>query len=909
MKQRIVPMAIVLLELGATQAKAQTPETRPTEAAVTDPEAKKKTERIEVTGSRIRRIDVETSAPVQVIDKKEIQQSGVVSLGDLFRKSASSSPTGNFSGSSEYVSAGAATLDLLGLGSSRTLVLLNGKRMPTIGGVDAVNIDNIPVAIIDRIDILSGGASAIYGADAVGGVVNIITRKEFQGTEASFFKSFTQHEGGDELEMSIAQGVQLGADGTAILSAGYRKRNRIEKRNRDLEFSSPERANTVSRQPVGTWSYQPITITAAGADFGDWSPSPNCPPERQIATVPTEPNNVYCTGQRKEAFVELIPEKNDWYAAATATYTLPSDWTISGLLSYASSKNEANDGRFLPYAVDPISNAPILLSPARAQELGVVPAGTAGDFFYVYAPMPNFPERIYINTFNTLTAATYLDGDVGEWKASAGLSFAASESIREGKKIFNREEMSSIFVNPDPTSDGADPAYIPLDPNRDESLLMNTFTDLKSQLDNKSSSADVFFSKDMMDLPGGKFALGLGGAFAAESFKLNPDELDTQFDSTNRPLYAGTFADRGEGDRTISSVYAEFVAPVVKDVNVEGALRFDHYSDFDSTANFGLGAKASLTSFLGVRGRAASSFTAPQLSALHQIGGGGYYSVTDEKWCARENAAGRTCEITNPSRQVYVDQPGNKELKPEVGLNYIAGIILDPVPGLSLVSDYYWVNLKKTFATDQIQEIVDAWYEANPTATAGGTIKENPVEVDTDGVITKVGLPIRNLGKLEVRAVDTKLNYSTTAGGLRLGLDSQYFRMLSYKVQEVQDKPIRDQVGYFGVPAWRWNNKATVSTKIQDFTLASRTIAPQSQDPETADDDSRESKAGVYTEYDFVYGIDLPWNGTFQLGVNNIFDTIGGKVDGNSLRSEDIASSSLYSYVGRAYYARITQRL
>jgi iron complex outermembrane receptor protein len=238
MKHRIVPMAIVLLEFAATQAMSQTPETtNETKPAATEAEAPKRTERIEVTGSRIRRIDVETSAPVQVIDKKEIQQSGVVSLGDLFRKSASSSPTGNFSGSSGYVSAGAATIDLLGLGGSRTLVLLNGKRMPSIGGLDSVNIDNIPVGIIDRIEILSGGASAVYGADAVGGVVNIITRKEFTGTEFSFFKSFTENDGGDELEMSIAHGIPLGDNGSAILSAGYRKRNRIDKRDRDLAYS------------------------------------------------------------------------------------------------------------------------------------------------------------------------------------------------------------------------------------------------------------------------------------------------------------------------------------------------------------------------------------------------------------------------------------------------------------------------------------------------------------------------------------------------------------------------------------------------------------------------------------------------------------------------------------------------
>ncbi|MCX6128380.1 MAG: TonB-dependent receptor, partial [Proteobacteria bacterium] len=131
---------------------------------------------------------------------------------------------------------------------------------------------------------------------------------------------------------------------------------------------------------------------------------------------------------------------------------------------------------------------------------------------------------------------------------------------------------------------------------------------------------------------------------------------------------------------------------------------------------------------------------------------------------------------------------------------------------------------------------------------------------------------------------------------------------MSYKVQEVQDSPIRQQVGYFGVPKWRWNNRINVNFGDHDMTLSSRTIAGQSQDPTTADADSLNSKVGPYTEYDAVYSTDLPWNGSIQLGVNDIFDTIGGKEDGNSLRSENVASSSIYSYVGRSYFARLTQK-
>jgi outer membrane receptor protein involved in Fe transport len=912
-------MAIVLMELGAAQAKAQTtdagPETKPAqgpanpattqqdEAETTKPtpKDKKASERIEVTGSRIRRIDVETSAPVQVISRKEIEQTGVVSLGDVFRKSASSSPTGNFSGSSQYVVQGAASIDLLGLGGNRTLVLLNGKRLPAIGGLDSVNVDNIPIGIVDRVEILSGGASAVYGADAVGGVVNIITKKELSGTELSVYKTFTQDPGGEELELTAAQGLSLGDSGNLILSAGYRTRNAIDQRNRDLKYARPEREYTVATGPAGAWSIKPFD--ADGNALGDFTPSANCPAENQVITNPATPNDVYCAGRRDSRLSELYPQKHDWYAAVSGSYTLPSDWTLSGLLTYSSSKSESDDGQFLPYGVDPITGSAPYFSKARAVQLGLVDAATPGDFFQVFTRMPEFPERTYINTFNTLAAGLYLDGNLGEWKTSFGLAHASSQSIREGKNIFDQGEMSRVLFN-----NGDDPFYTPLDPNRDFSLIQNSMVDLKSKLNNQSSSIDTFFSKEMADLPGGKLSMGFGASVSAESFKLNPDELDTQFLPSGDARYTGTFADAGKGDRSITSVYTEVVAPVVKDVNVEGALRYDNYSDFDGTLNFGLGVKASVLPFLGVRGRAASSYTAPTLSSLHQVGGGGYQTVDDQYWCDVQNAKGNTC--VDPSHQIYVDSPGNKNLDPEIGLNYIAGIILDPLPGLSIVSDYYWVNLKDTFASDDFQEIVDQWYQQNGTqpGTANGEVKQNPVEVDPDGVVTKIGLPIKNLGKTQVRAVDTKAGYTFTLSGLRTTLESQYFRMLSYKVQEVEDSPLRQQVSFFGVPAWRWNNKVSVALKTQDFTLASRTIAPQHQDPETANVYNLESKAGVYTEYDFVYGVDLPWNGSLQAGVNNIFDTIGGKVDGSAIGGEGVASSSLYSVVGRAYFARVTQR-
>ncbi len=919
MKPDMIPVALLCVQLFANNAVLQAQEskdTAPTSEGVStsesSPEAAKKapssnkTEKIQVTGSRIKRIDVETTAPVQVISKKEILETGAANLGEVFRKSAGS-PTGNFTGSSGYVASGSSSIDLLGLGPNRTLVLLNGKRLPANGGGGGVNMDNIPVSLIEKLEILSGGASAVYGADAVGGVVNIITKKEFEGSEVSLYKSFTQHPGGEELDLNAVHGLQLSDSANLTLSAGYKTRNRIDKRNRDLAYSSPSRENTLTRQPLNTWSYRPIVGTGENAVVGSWTPSANCPDDRQVATVPSQPNNVYCTGKRKEAFVELIPQKEEWYAAISGQYEINSDWTLSGLLSYANSKNTTSQGRFLSNATDPLTDQGILLSREKALALGVIPSTVTADQVELYAPYASVPERSYVNTYDSLSTGLYLDGQLGGWKSSAGFAYTASSTKRLGQNIYNSETLHAILVNPD-NEDGSDPAYIPLDPNRDESLFLNAFTDLESTLTNRSSTVDVFLSNELAELPGGKFSMGFGAAYTGENFRLTPDPLDTAFNSQNEPLYTGTFAERGHGSRTVSSAYTEFVAPLAKSVTMEGALRFDHYSDFNNTTNFGLGTKASLTPFLGIRARAASSFTAPTLDSIHQEGGGGYQSVRDEKWCARENDKNRVCETTNPVHQIYVDSPGNKDLKPEVGINYIAGIILDPLPGLSLTSDYYWVNLTKTFKTDNVQEVVDAWYEQAAGSTEGGSVKGNPVELDADGIITKVGLPTKNLGRLEVRALDSKLAYSLTAGGLRYGIDSQYFRMMSYKVMEIEGDPLRQQRGYFGVPAWRWNNKLTVAEKAWDVSLHARTVAPQVIDPTLADADSQGSKVGVYTEYDLVTGFDFPKGASLQIGLNNIFDTIGGVENGNSLRSEDVATTSLYSYLGRSLYARWTQK-
>lgn len=867
-------------------------------------------ERIQVTGSRLKRVEAEASAPVTIISSEEIEKSGAASVGDYFRKSASASPRGNFAGTSFFLSAGSSTVNLMGLGPDRTLVLVNGKRLPTLSEISGFNVENIPTALIDRIEILSGGASAIYGADAVGGVVNIITRKDLEGTQVDTYLNVPIHAGGEEYEVSIAQGLKIGESSHISISGGYRHRNPIDKRKRDLAYGFPERQYTVTNAPPGTYSYRPQTADGA-AQIGNWTPSSNCPTANQVATVPSSPQDIYCAGFRRDIPVELIPEKEEWYMAGTFDTRL-GNWDLSSLLAFSRSTAHANTGH-IPYAVDPLTGRQIFLSNSRANELGVIDANNTADLIQLIAPVPEAPNTVYTNTNDSWIASTNLSGDITDnWKADFGLAYSQAFATRSGENIANSEELSRLFVSQ--KFFGQDPPYVPIDPARDRNLLYGAYSSLESHERSETIVADAFFSSDLVELPGGPLSFGIGAALSGEKFKQTPDPLDTQFNSVNQPLYTGTFADKGEGKRSVASAFSEVSVPLLRQITVDGALRFDHYSDFKNSANYSAGIKLTvIPEMFALRGRTASSFKAPTLSNIHREGGGGYFTVRDARYCEREMNNGRFCDITNPQRSIFIYNPGNKDLDPEVGQNNSLGIILEPLPGLNLIADYYWVSLQDTFKTDSYQAVLDEWYAGHENSPSSGSLRDNTVEVDADGVITKIGLPVQNSGRLTMRMVHAKIDYQTTFGRYRARLNSDYNQTLSFKQQDSEDQPERELVGLYhegqnGLPRWRWNNFIEFGTDTQSGRLVSRTIAKMDTDPQFTPPAHSSAEVGRYTAYDFVYSLNLPTRAELELGVMNIMDRIGGVSNANDVGSEAIVATSLYDYTGRSIFASVKQK-
>jgi iron complex outermembrane receptor protein len=289
---------------GADQSTSSVPlpaATPSAESAATAPE--ETTERIEVTGSHIKRIDVEGVSPVETITRKQLETSGYNSVADVMRDTSANS-FGSKRERSGSNAAGAAEVDLRGLGASNTLVLLNGQRLPSDAVTGAVDLNLIPMAAIERVEILKDGASAIYGSDALGGVVNIITRKDFTGSEVSATQTIPQSKGGERTEVGLVNGVN--SEKLNVVSV-LTFRNNGKLYSRDRPWSDHNMSS------IG----DPGSYKNSG---GLWNADPNCPGGRVV----TSPSGSVCSYRTSDTSTEM-PSLRQLSLMSEANYSLNSD--------------------------------------------------------------------------------------------------------------------------------------------------------------------------------------------------------------------------------------------------------------------------------------------------------------------------------------------------------------------------------------------------------------------------------------------------------------------------------------------------------------------------------------------------------------------------------------------------------
>ncbi len=695
-----------------------------------------------VTGSYIPRPEMDSISPVAIIDREKIERSGATTLNELFKKNIFT----NAGVIDEQFTQGAAPassgIDLRGLGLSRTLVLLDGRRMPVFpfgqskigaGNSDSfVDINLIPLGAVERVEILKDGASALYGADAVAGVVNIITRKDYEGVQLSGQYGGTPEGDGEEGQFNLLSGY-ANENTNLVFALDYLNRSEVNARNRHISESANGAID--DRSQVGN----PGTIIHLNGSAPP-EPDPRCPANRI--------NGGFCTFDFAP-FVTLIPEveRTGLLLSFDHQFSDSLGAFVRGTYNHSESKRSlapANAPVFFfgpgqlnnPFPSEPILNV------YRVSELG-----------------PRIDE-FKTDAFNVVAGLT---ANFGSWDFEFAYGMAEVDTKSIGVSGFARlSDLENLVAS------GV------LNPFGDSPNFNASAVKYKTRRDGVSRiyMADLKASGDIIDLPHGTLKMAAGTEYRKEEFS---DKLDSTTASGDIIGVGGT---SGEGRRDIFSAYLEFGVPVWENLDLQMAGRMDHYSDFGVTFN----PKGSLRwqpfENLTIRANAGTGFKAPAMHELYSGQFNGFESVFDP--------------MNNRITEVQFTTSGNTDLDPEETTTWGFGFAWDIIEDLNFSLDYWRIeNEEAVISSPQ-------FYVNNEANFPNNVVRGN------NGNITSVFSPFNNVASQKLWGLDFASSYSwewDCIGAFRLSGSATYLG--SFEQQPAPGEKFRQLAGNDGNPEWR----------------------------------------------------------------------------------------------------------
>lgn len=799
-------LSVTLGTVGLPTAWAQTPAPQ-----------EKKPERIEVTGSAIKRVDAEGPAPIEVITREDIRRTGATTINELIKsipvidtndqgELASNSPGGS----------GTARVALRGLGSAQTLVLVNGRRMPvnplsdTSGAGHAFDINQIPVSAIERVEILKDGGSAIYGADAVAGVINFILRKDFRGYEvkASYGES-SRGDGGEQQFGFTAGWGDIARDRYNILAAvDVFKRDPIFRKDRDISSTSDYRRfgpipgfNLDGRS---VFAPQGNILTPAGSLSGQ-TVRP-CPPESQSGPL--------CVYDFNRSLLTAYNGADRMNALVIGTYEMSPNMTAIAQLSYSTS-----DDRFEAHPVPAFFPLP----------------GGGGNYAGRFMQGgPRITERE--GTFHNLQLGLEGTHKGFDWKV--GLSSGEAKVINQDRNYYNANLWNPALAagRIDATSSSNDPAFV-------ESLKVSPRRVGKAGLD----LFDAVVSGDAFKLSGGPVRYAVGLNVWRESNADSPDPL-----SVLGQVVGSIQQSQIDKTRNATGVFAELQLPVTRDLEVQAAVRYDKY-DSASRSSPKIGAKWQLTPALAMRASYSKSFKMPTLKQLFGNPGEGAINLTSEQCQAIGLPAG--CNL--PAFRVTGSNPN---LKPELGDSLNIGFVAD-LGRFSFSVDWWEIDKEENITTPTI---LSALQQGFFFRSADGRLN--------------VLQNLQNFSQAQTQGqdVDMRLNVGETGWGtLNLrALGTHYTRQ---RTRTTANDPWAEFNGTYAAPRWRSSYIATLENGPWTFQGLWRTVSGFYDTVQPAENFGLLQtlrRVGVHEELDLTVSYRGFKNLTLSAAVKNALDNM-----------------------------------
>ncbi|HCG8574821.1 TonB-dependent receptor [Vibrio parahaemolyticus] len=830
-----------------------------------------KLQKMKVTGSRLTRASMEGSTPVAVIGRAEIERAGDVSIADVLRKSSFNS-FGSYSESSGSSWQSQATMSLRGLGSSRTLVLINGKRLPgsaTMGG-GAANINVIPSAIVERVEVMADGGSAVYGSDAVAGVVNIILKEEFDGINVNVGSGIPSQDGGDEGNVALVMGTS-GEKGNIMFSFEHDSKDEIYQRDRDyLSSTNTGSANYFDMSGVSIFGRNVYHDGELKALKG-YDTNASCDPSKGFVGLTNYPGlgDICGYDYTSEAAQTASLERNTVFMNGNIFLSDDTTFNAQMLLS----RNESF-GRFAPAAgsfdVDPNTSGGADFFAENGLDTTKGPAS-------VYYRFNNVGTRdTTVKDFQAdfkagLDGTLYTDS-FGEviWEAGYHLNFSNSNEVGTGY-VFGSAASNLVesgqFVNGEFSADATN--------------QLSAGTSRESQMEMHQFSGGLQF--DLAEVGDITIPLYVGAEFTTYDYF---DKYDPQSEAGN---IIGSAGNSAGGDRETYAFYAESMIAFTDELEMNIAARYDHYSDFGDEISPKVSFRYQPLDNLMFRAGAGMGFRAPTLSDLYAADSYSSDFAKDYSYCSANGIAYADC----PETQYDVTRTANEDLEAETSVSFNFGVSYSPIDDLDVTVDYYNISIDDMITLNTLQSMIDE-------ERSSGVSNPNIIR-DANGRIIEATAGLQNLGTLDTSGIDLKVGYSYDFDFATVRYDFMGSYVLDYSTPEYVGGPVNNQVGRNGLPEYRFNTGVGLNfLEDHDIYLSADHIADQAQDVD--DNYNKIGHISSQTTWNIAYNYLAPWDAKFTAGVRNLTD------EDPAFESDGVTyNSDLYSIQGRVYFLKYSQ--
>lgn len=818
-------------------------------------EAEEESQRITITGSRIKRTDIETASPVTVVDRASMELTGLTDVGDMLQSipSMSGSPIGTTTNNGGN---GAVLIDLRGMGSARTLTLVNGRRV-----VDGGDFQAIPSTMIQQVEILKDGASAIYGADAVAGVVNIITRRDFTGLEVTAQTAdWNNTDGAGQDSFSVIAGREMDR-GNFVMGAEFVDQKEAFQRDTPWDFMQ----DSYYVYPAGCENQiaAPYDGTPQGGCYPIGSsriPESRLPFYSQglflIGTPATTPNEVGLMAPHDGRTYNYAPvnymqtpyERTNIFAEGNFEIT---DTLIFNAEFRANQRKSAQQLAPLPFTGgDPMYNGfyddPASVTPTNPNGT-VAFTGISQDNYYlrravdaynlangtslIYEPVVN-PRRRMIETNRRFeqNVTQYqwtmgLEGEIGDdmtWDVfyNEGHRSRVDQDFGQfaGSRLFNalgpsadldgdgNPECYADINNPSTLIAGCVPLNLfgggavdaggnPTVTTLTQEMIDYVSLDTIDSILQDQTTAGFNLTGTGMELPGGELGWSVGWSYWDQELAVILDSAKT-IGAVTGNVGASTF-----GSLTNNAVYAEFYAPVFdngeQSLAIKGGFRYDDWDQFDSDTTYQIGLEFSALENLKLRSTYGTVFRAPTIGNL--FGGQVDSFPTYDDPCVPNNAGdpiapGCAQLGVQTDSQVLARVGGNPFLQPETGDTLTAGFVWSPEVGdhsFTVTGDYWKINLEDGIASLGVQFTLDQCYEEQ-VADACSLITRA-----ADYSVAQILDANLNVAEQSAEGVDTEFTWSYPSEFGQLNASFLWTHLMSREIQQFPANPVEELAGLY----------------------------------------------------------------------------------------------------------------